>query len=424
MTTLIINLLYLIATFFYGTIFTLLFLDIPFNKKTVVRLSVFSFFSIIAQAIIGLVFSFEIVEMLYPLLVHVPLFIMCTFVYHRYAFTSLSSIFMCYFLTSPRYLLDRLITYPFADMPYRDIIGKTIATIPMSVLIFFFALAPIRKGFKRSKKDILLFFIPLMAIYLISYILSVYTNLLQLNPSLFLEIIYTTFFCFILFYLKMYFSTFDEKIELENRQHLLEVSSISMKKQLRNIQESNEQTRIMRHDLRHLCTMIEQFANDGDIEQIHNCIQGIHKNIDHVIIKQYCQHPIINTILSSYLTPFINNNMSITVKTNVPESIFVDDTDLCIILANMLENAYHACINLDNPQIALEINTSSDLMWIQMKNSCSNAITFEAGLPVSTRSEHGYGSKSIALLVEKYHGLYSFSSTDGVFMTKLILHNN
>jgi sensor histidine kinase regulating citrate/malate metabolism len=48
-------------------------------------------------------------------------------------------------------------------------------------------------------------------------------------------------------------------------------------------------------------------------------------------------------------------------------------------------------------------------------------VEFADDLPVSTKENHGLGTKSIAAIAQKYGGVYSFTAEDGVFTTSIIL---
>ena len=58
---------------------------------------------------------------------------------------------------------------------------------------------------------------------------------------------------------------------------------------------------------------------------------------------------------------------------------------------------------------------------IPITNRCTDPVRFVDDRPVSTEENHGRGTKSIAAVVEKYGGVYSFTAEDGVFKTSIIL---
>lgn len=140
---------------------------------------------------------------------------------------------MSYFLTSPRFVLGDLIIAVFPSIPYPEVTGRTIATFFMSAITYIFILKPVKYAFKRPKQDVSLFFYPLIVIYCTSYIIITYMGLLRTNPNFVIEFIYTLFFSFVLYYIQRYFVAFDEKVELENQQHFMNLSADSIKNRLK-----------------------------------------------------------------------------------------------------------------------------------------------------------------------------------------------
>ena len=98
--------------------------------------------------------------------------------------------------------------------------------------------------------------------------------------------------------------------------------------------------------------------------------------------------------------------------------------DLCTILGNALDNAVTSLLTCPEfPSLSLEINCDAKRLFFKLENTCCQIVTFSEGLPISTKAGHGYGTKSIAYLAEKYHGICSFSLKDQIFTTQVILHD-
>lgn len=247
-----------------------------------------------------------------------------------------------------------------------------------------------------------------------------------INPNFSIELIYTLFFGFVLYYIKKYYVAFDEKVELENQQRFMKLSTDSINKQVANLTVVNEQTRILRHDIRHFCNIIMQYADEERLDKIKEYVVKINSSVEMLTPKIYCENFVVNAIITSYIEPFNKINCLITTDIHIPEKIFVDDTDLCIILANALENAYNSCEKDSAPFLNVKIDTSSNRIYINIQNKCKSNITFENGMPITNNDKnvHGYGTKSIALITHKYNGIYDFALENNTFILKIILHNN
>lgn len=415
----------LIMTYLYGSVFTLLFLDIDLQEPVHARaFGIYSLLNVSIQLAFGYFSSPDLVVLIYPLIVHLPLLLFCTFYYKKHLLTVLSAIMMCYFLTAPRYILGEMIVFIFPSLPCPEHFGKIIATLVLAIPIYKWVCPLLQKGFQRSKDDILHFFIPLTIVYSLSYLLYVYTDLLKTNGTLMVEIIFTLFFVIILYYVKKYFISIDDMFEKEKRNQILELSYGAAKKQLEVLTNSNEQTRILRHDIRHYATMMEQYAKLGEYDKIIAMSQEITGQNQAATVQNYCSNQSVNLLLSNYAAQFNAMDVTFSPQLMVPKEIFVQDLDLCVLLGNALDNALKSISKCHKERfLYFSLRCDENKLFLELKNSCETIVAFKDDLPVSSKSGHGYGSKSIRYIAEKYHGISSFELQDNVFTTKVILHN-
>jgi hypothetical protein len=330
---------------------------------------------------------------------------------------------MCYFLTAPRYIFSEIIILLLPKLPCPDHFGKIIASLLLVFPIYRWVYPILKRGFSRPKKDILHFFVPLLMVYSLSYLLYVYTELLVTNRILIMEIIFTLFFVIILYYIKKYFISIDDIIEKENRNHILELSHAAVQKQLSALTDSNEQTRILRHNIRHYASLIDQYAHMGDLEKIIEIAEQLSGKTDTATVKNYCANQSVNLLLSNYFSQLSNIDANVSYQVSVPAETFVYDLDLCILLGNALDNAVQSISKCrHNKFLTLILQCNDEKLFMELKNSCETAVSFQEDLPLSTKSGHGYGSKSIRYISEKYHGLSSFELSNDIFITQVILH--
>ncbi len=414
----------LIITYLYGSVFTLLFLDIDLQDgKNSLPFGLFSFCSIAVQLTIGYFASSKLVELVYPLVVHVPLLLLCMLCYKKNFLTALSAIMMCYFLTAPRYILGELIILVVPFLPCPEHFGKIIASLLLAFPIYKWVRPILAKGFRRPANDILHFFVPLTLVYFLSYLLYVYTDLLVTNGILMMEIVFTLFLIVILYYVKKYFISIDDIVEKENRNHILELSYGAVKKQLNILTESNEQTRILRHDIRHYATMIEQYAAIGNFEKITEISRELNEQNQTAVVQNFCSNQSVNLLLSNYLLPLTENSTEMHFQITVPKDIFVNDMDLCTLIGNVLDNAVKSVTGCRHKKfLSLILQCDENKFFMELKNSCETAVSFREGLPLTTKQGHGYGCKSIQYIAEKYHGISAFELSENIFITRVILH--
>lgn len=101
----------------------------------------------------------------------------------------------------------------------------------------------------------------------------------------------------------------------------------------------------------------------------------------------------------------------------------VDEGELAIVLANALENAIHA--NLDLPPEQRKIRckmVDTPGVMLEIFNPCAGTVSFDrSGLPMAQREGHGLGVQSISAFCRKNGAVCQFDLTDGWFRLRLVL---
>ena len=88
--------IYFITVFLFGTVASVCFTGVPFNRKNILTLSVFCALDGILQIISFAVFGQEISRGLYPIVVHLPLVLFLWLIYKCSWSTSIVSVLTAY----------------------------------------------------------------------------------------------------------------------------------------------------------------------------------------------------------------------------------------------------------------------------------------------------------------------------------------
>jgi sensor histidine kinase regulating citrate/malate metabolism len=107
----------------------------------------------------------------------------------------------------------------------------------------------------------------------------------------------------------------------------------------------------------------------------------------------------------------------------------IDDTDLCIIVGNALDNAIEASAKIEKGrarEIKLKMMQVSDHLTIEMTNPTSELLKRVDGKIASRKEEpilHGFGLQAIEELVNKYNGNLDVAQDNGRFTLKVYMQN-
>lgn len=95
-----------------------------------------------------------------------------------------------------------------------------------------------------------------------------------------------------------------------------------------------------------------------------------------------------------------------------------------MVLANAIENAIHACEKLpeDKDRFIRVKKVSSLQLALEIVNSYTGKVAFdENGLPISTETGHGLGTRSISAFVEKHDGMIEYNADDTLFRLRMLV---
>ena len=90
-----------------------------------------------------------------------------------------------------------------------------------------------------------------------------------------------------------------------------------------------------------------------------------------------------------------------------------------------MELVYKKIEEKDKRIIELKVHQIETFLTISVKNSFKGNINYNKdGLPITTKEDsnyHGFGTKSIYLIVTKYDGSVSFVTKNGLFNLNILL---
>lgn len=203
------------------------------------------------------------------------------------------------------------------------------------------------------------------------------------------------------------------QIELQKREY----SAICRKMEL---------GRIYRHDMRHHLVVLEGLLHQGDSQGAQQYIQQLTGKISGLSQAAWCANTAVNAVLSGYIGQAQECGCHVEADVRIPEELPYGEMDLCIALANTLENAVHACREAPEGERMIKLRlelTDNRRIAFSLCNSCPRRVRFlSSGLPASTpREGHGLGLQSVQTVADRYGGLFQCQWKEGRFYTRLVL---
>lgn len=174
------------------------------------------------------------------------------------------------------------------------------------------------------------------------------------------------------------------------------------------------------HDLKHIVNSIKKDGLSEDklksIEQVINVYDSNLKT----------GNDVVDIILTEKQLLCKDKNILFTSVINGKDISFMDSSDAYSLFGNALNNAIESVSKISDPSkrvITLNMSEIANMLSIHIENYFIGTIEFKNGLPVTKgdKNYHGFGMKSIELIVKQYHGELSASTKDDIFTLDIII---
>lgn len=208
------------------------------------------------------------------------------------------------------------------------------------------------------------------------------------------------------------------KTELTITSQLLNKAEEQYKQNKENVDLIN----IKCHDLKH---QIRNFGNKANIsnetvKELENIINIYDSNIK-------TNNDALDLILTEKSLLCQKKNINLKCFADCSKLNFITEADLYSLFGNMIDNAIEAVTKIEDVNkrsISLIVRNALSCTSIFISNYYEGKIILDNnGMPKTTKSNngyHGYGLKSIKLIVDKYNGDFKIDIKDNIFMIQIL----
>ena len=178
------------------------------------------------------------------------------------------------------------------------------------------------------------------------------------------------------------------------------------------------------HDLKHQINLLKTGA---DTEKAGEYLEQMEREIKIYETQNKTGNKVLDTILTSKSMHCQRHGIELKFMGEGQLLNFMEDMDISALFGNMLDNAIESVVKIKDRQkrlISIHVIQERKFIRIRTENYCEEDVQFQDGLPVTTKKDkrfHGYGTKSIKKIVEKYGGSVMAGKTDNWFELKILI---
>ncbi len=186
------------------------------------------------------------------------------------------------------------------------------------------------------------------------------------------------------------------------------------------VERAEQNLKILNHDIRHYSKIIDSLLKQKKYEEIKAITEHISHMADENQLEEYCSNLIVNTILSNMIVKAHSLKIKVSLTARVPKETPVNDYELALVIANLLENAIQCVQSFETErrQIEMNIHCSKSQLFIETKNKYEGEILLDSitNLPKSKKNgNHGLGMQSILAFSKKMNGTVGCYLEGGIF---------
>ena len=198
-----------------------------------------------------------------------------------------------------------------------------------------------------------------------------------------------------------------------------------MERHYREVENMYRQMRGWRHDYHNHIQTMKAYLSMGQADRLEEYLASLDQDLTSVDTVVKTGNVMVDAILNSKLSMAQAKGISVNAKATVSPELPVAQTDLCVILGNLLDNAMEACMKQAAQQerfIRVYIGRFKGQFYISVSNSVGGALKKQNGAYQTTKAgSHGFGLRRVDALIEKYGGYRNRQDEGDVFATEVML---
>ena len=175
-----------------------------------------------------------------------------------------------------------------------------------------------------------------------------------------------------------------------------------------NISNQFTEIREYRHDIKNLISATEMVLSDKSFRETGGeMLDALKERAENLGVQLICRNPIVNAVIWQKSKEAAENNIDFKINICKDEELLLDKTDICSVIANLLDNAIREEKKHNNSFIEITAKTDVGMVLVEVINT-SDSVFEGSDLPKTTKNDgcHGYGLEIVDKIAKKYNGSF------------------
>lgn len=205
-----------------------------------------------------------------------------------------------------------------------------------------------------------------------------------------------------------------DNFQLNMKLSLLEQERGFLRQYVTEARTRYEITKSFRHDVKNHMTVVRELLQKEGTKQALAYLDDMERISTDMSFPCNTNNPVVDVLLEHKLGIAESNGIHVSCSLRLPIPCEISDIDFCIIFANALDNAIHACNRCDAAAekfIRITGSLQGDFLLLDIQNS----------LHESCVPKEGIGLKNMNTVVQKYNGALHIQTERHIFILSILL---
>ena len=216
-------------------------------------------------------------------------------------------------------------------------------------------------------------------------------------------------FCILFSYKKL-----QQSFRLGTEISLLEQQEHSLNQYVEEARTRYDETKSFRHDIKNHIAVVKNLLQSGKVEEAVSYMEDLDDMAEKMSFPCSTNNPVVDILVGNKLGLAKSMGIDADCSLLLPYPCGLRDIDICIVLSNALDNAIHACKNIDGETekyIHVAGRMQGDFLMLEVRNNFRGKGMFK----------NGTGLSNIEAVAEKYGGTMSIEAQENVFVLHVLL---
>ncbi len=305
--------------------------------------------------------------------------------------------------------------------PFNNVLMYLIVLSVFCIIIYIFLLRFIDDrgylNFEKRKTTLIALFILFLEDVIDGY-MFISDASYHVGGTLIVSRIYSIFFNIVM--LAMLFNLIGKK-QLQTENNVLENMLGKRDEQYQFSKDLIDSINVKSHDMKKQLSYLKgnSAIHATSIEEIESSVQAYETVVN-------TDHATLSTILTEKSVACRKHNIPFSCIADGRTIDFMKELDIYTLFANLLDNAIEASLKLpiEGRSISLIVKTQNQFLSIREENYYAGELKVQDGQLLTTKDDgmnHGFGSKSMKMIIEKYEGSMTMKMKDGTFQLNILI---